>query len=96
MSQRSGKPTIRAKYHRPFMKAVFLAHALGQDGLALLPGCWEQRVDADWWLALNAHAQPLQCSHGHELDSMEAVFEYRGEAVAFVPELIRGDWRKGN
>jgi hypothetical protein len=78
------------------MKAVFLAHALGQDGLALLPGCWEQRVDADWWLALNAHAQPLQCSHGHELDSMEAVFEYRGEAVAFVPELIRGDWRKGN
>jgi hypothetical protein len=36
--------------------------ALGMKNISELPGCWEQKIDENWWIACNGHENPVQCS----------------------------------
>jgi hypothetical protein len=47
-----------------FARVVELALAAGAENLKEKPGCWEHQVDARWWVALNPHADPVDCSTG--------------------------------
>jgi len=73
-------------YTVAFVETIRLAYILGHRGISRRPGCWEDALDDEWWVALNAHDTSQRCSRGHLVDPLSAVFEYRGELVVLVSE----------
>lgn len=61
-----------------FGRLVELALATGATSIKDLPGCWEHDVDGRWWVAVNAHGEPVKCSHGVEVEPFRAYVEFDG------------------
>lgn len=61
-----------------FVAIADLASALGVGNLKARPGCWEHKVDEDWWIYLNAHGEPTRCSQGVEVPPYSAFIMFRG------------------
>lgn len=61
-----------------FFEIVKLAERLGLSGLNKFPGCWEHQVDGQWWIALNAHKEPMTCSMGAEVPPFHAYVQFNG------------------
>jgi hypothetical protein len=59
-----------------FMAVVELAEALGVERIDRLPGCWEHKVDAQWFIAVNGHTTP------------KAIRGFAGGAAAMPGEVL--------
>jgi hypothetical protein len=69
-----------------FAAIVELAESLGVSGINKLPRCWEHQIDGSWWIAVNAHPEPIQCSHGVAVAPFSAYIEFNGwPAGLFTP-----------
>jgi hypothetical protein len=67
-----------------FAGIVELAIAKGAQSIRDLPGCWEMQIDAEWWVAVNGHAETTPCSHGAEVAPYTAYLEYNGWPAGIV------------
>lgn len=63
---------------------VNYALARGVENMAALKGCWEERIDEDWWIALNGHREPVRCSRGAEVWPFTCYVEFRGTVAGVV------------
>lgn len=61
-----------------YAEVVKLAAALGVRDLPSLDGCWEHQVDAQWWIAMNGHDDPVTCSKGCVVQPMEICVVWHG------------------
>ena len=61
-----------------FVAVAELGFALGLRDIAKLDGCWEYQIDERWWIALNAHDQPVACSTGAEVEPFSIYVEFNG------------------
>ena len=68
----------REQIGEAFGKVCMLAGALGVKGINALPGCWEHAIDGTWWIALNGHAEPTECSRGASVPPYEMYVECNG------------------
>lgn len=41
------------------------------------PGCWERNVGGKWWIAVNGHSRPQQCSRGKIVPPQCCYVEWR-------------------
>jgi hypothetical protein len=67
-----------------FGRACELAMENGGENINLDAGCHEVSIDADWWLAINPHDRPRQCSRGATIKPFQIYFEWRGWPAGFV------------
>lgn len=59
--------------------------AMGAAPLNKHVGCWEQQVDASWWLAVNGHRTPTHTSRGGEpIPPFTAYVEYNGWPAGLI------------
>lgn len=58
--------------------------ALGVPRIDALPGCWERQVDAQWWIAVNGHREPVACSRGPSVPPFTCYVEFDGRPAGFV------------
>lgn len=65
-------------YSVAFLLIGELAHANGATPLKDYPGCWEASVGERWWVALNGHAEAVECSRGLKVDPYHAYVEFKG------------------
>lgn len=72
------------QYSEVFMKIGELGFALGMRNINQLPGCWEHQVDEQWFIALNAHAEPTKCSKGTTVPAFTAYIEFNGWPAGIV------------
>ena len=66
-----------SKIAEAFVAVADLAMRLGLSRLNELPGCWERQIDADWWIALNAHDVPTKCSAGPDVPPFSVYIRWR-------------------
>src|SRR4051812_42178304 len=50
----------------------------GVTSINKLPGCWEAKIDEQWWIAVNAHNVSVECSKGFDVQPFSAYIEYNG------------------
>jgi hypothetical protein len=55
-----------------------LCIALDAAPLSKHAGCWEERIDAHWDIAMNGHKKPMQSSYGAEVAPFCAYLRYNG------------------
>lgn len=68
-----------------FEAVAILAAALGVKKINQLPGCWEHQVDARWWIAVNGHAKPTNCSRtSGPIDPYTCYIEFDGWPAGLV------------
>lgn len=74
MTQRPGRPLSTL-----FLKLADLALAHGVKGIKHLPACWEVQIDERWWVAVNGHEVPVECSRaGQPVPAFSAYVEFNG------------------
>lgn len=61
-----------------FAEIAALAVRLGVIEINKLPGCWEHQVDERWWIAVNGHNEPVECSRGLKIDPFDCYIEFNG------------------
>ena len=61
-----------------------LGNKTGAAPATKFDGCWEHRVNDDWWLALNAHKVEIKCSKGPEVPPFTCYLEYKGWPAGLV------------
>ena len=70
-----------------FVLMCDLGLKLGVKRINELPGCWEQRVDDQWWFAMNGHNEPMiarssdgasSSGEGVSVPPFHAYVEYNG------------------
>jgi hypothetical protein len=67
-----------------FFEIADLAKRLGAERIGELPGCWEQRVDSRWWIAVNGKDKETACSHGSAVPPYSAYVEYNGWPAGMI------------
>lgn len=73
-------------------KNVFLAiceyaESRGISRLNLNPGCWEVKLDDQWWFAVNPHRTDQECSMGVTVRPFTIYVQYNGfPAGVFSPK----------
>ena len=77
-----------------FVRVIELAGAVGAPlPLSSLPNCWEHQVDADWWIAVNAHNgdrpaySPQHVGHPMDVPAFSCHIEYRGWPAGVISPL---------
>ena len=78
----------RMTEERP-LSAMFVAiadYALrqGVKSINALPGCWEQQIDEQWWIAVNGHREECLTSEGTAVPGFSAYVKYNGWPAGFV------------
>jgi hypothetical protein len=64
-------------------KLAIRLHVAPINGIA---GCWEYKVDAQWWIAVNPHNTPTKCSRGAVIEPFNCFVEFNGwPAGSFSP-----------
>lgn len=58
--------TTKQKQKPLFLDVIEYAQRRGVTTLKGIPGCWESQVDAQWWLAINGHAEATRTTKGGE------------------------------
>lgn len=61
-----------------FLLIARLAEKDGAAPITTFEGCWERQIGAQWWVAINAHARPVKCSHGAEVPPFNCYVEFNG------------------
>lgn len=61
-----------------FYEIANLAERLGVKDINVLPGCWEFRLDDQWWIAVNGRKEAVKCSTGVMVEPVHAYVEYNG------------------
>ena len=41
-------------------------------------GCWEHQIDESWWVAMNGHPEPKQCSTGETVKPYNCYIKFNG------------------
>lgn len=54
------------------MAIMAYAERHGVQQINQLPGCWEFQPGEGWFVAVNGHNTPAQCSHGTEVPPFHA------------------------
>jgi hypothetical protein len=67
-----------------FMAVVDWSEALGAAPMNRHAGCWEHAVDERWWVAVNAHKEPVACSHGPEVPPFTCYVEFNGFPAGLI------------
>lgn len=67
-----------------FAEVCGLALRLGARSIKDLPGCWEHQIDAQWWVALNGHNEPIKCSSGVEVPPYTMYVMYNGWPAGLI------------
>lgn len=58
--------------------------AAGGRNVAQLPGCFEARIDADWWMAANGATTPRLASNGMEVPGLAVYVERQGWPAGII------------
>lgn len=49
-------------------------------------GCWERKLDEQWWFAINGHKNAIRCARGPEVPPFNCYVEFNGwPAGSFDP-----------
>lgn len=67
---------------------LFCALAQKEDAAPLNKhaGCWERKLDEQWWFAINGQNDPIKCSRGPEVPPFNCYVEFNGwPAASFDP-----------
>ena len=67
-----------------FVEIAALAERIGVAPINALLGCWEHQVDPHWWIAVNGHAEPVQCSMGTKVPSFSAYVQFNGWPAGII------------
>jgi hypothetical protein len=67
-----------------FLEIAQLARRLGVEKINQLPGCWEHQIDKQWWVAVNAKAEAVTCSHGPDVPRFSAYVECNGWPAGLI------------
>ena len=67
-----------------YAAVVELALRLGAKDIFKLAGCWEHQIDAQWWCAVNGHAEATRSSHGASVPPFCLVVEYNGWPAGLI------------
>jgi hypothetical protein len=67
-----------------YIALVEVALAAGARDVGASPGCWEQQIDATWWMAANAAAEPRACSVGMQVPARAIYVERDGWPAGIV------------
>lgn len=73
-----------ADLERFFAALVALAGALDAMPMNRHEGCWELEIDEHWWLAVNGHRQPLECSRGVAVAPFACYVEFNGFPAGII------------
>lgn len=78
--------TANAGFCIAFSKVAELGTLLGAAPLNQFPACWEHQVDAQWWIAVNGHPDPMRCSAGVDVAAFHCYVQFDGwPAAVFNP-----------
>jgi hypothetical protein len=72
------------EFSEAFIAVVDLTEKHGAHNLAARPGCAELQVDENWWIALNGHREPIECSKGLEVPPFHCGVFWREWPLGFV------------
>ena len=61
-----------------FAELAEFAQSRGANNIRELAGCWESDVDEHWWVAINGHSEPCECSHGGTVPAFSTLIEWNG------------------
>lgn len=67
-----------------FIAIMNLGEALGVREIAKLDGCWEHRVDDQWFIVVNGHSEPTKCSTGAGVPPFSAYIEFNGWPAGII------------
>lgn len=63
---------------KAYAAATDYAITQGAEDIKSLPGCYEADVDGTWWIAINGHSGPIECSRGGEVLPFHVYVEFNG------------------
>lgn len=66
------------------MAICALGLAVGAAPLNELAGCWEERLDEHWEIAVNGHGAPTMCSFGHDVPPFHVCVQYNGWPAGLI------------
>lgn len=66
------------KISEAFYAAAEFAMSRGARNLVNVPGTWESAVGENWWIAINAHGDDVQCSRGIAVPPRSIYIEFNG------------------
>ena len=78
-SDKSVKPLSEA-----FLEIARLAERLGIKPLNELAGCWEYQIDRQWFMAVNGHNEPIECSMGVSVPPFHAYVQFNGWPAGII------------
>lgn len=61
-----------------------LGLALGVAPLNKRSGCWEERIDEQWEIAVNGHRTPMRCSHDCDVPPFSVYVQYNGWPAGII------------
>lgn len=67
-----------------FVELVKLAERRGVRRINALAGCWEFTLPGGWFVAVNGHAEPVECSRGVKVPPFRAYVESHGLPAGLV------------
>ena len=73
-----------SKIGETFYEVMQLGSRLGVKNINTLPGCWEHQVDDKWFIAVNAHDSPVECSKGPSVAPFHCYVEYNGFPAGLI------------
>lgn len=61
-----------------------LGIAVGTAPLNKYTGCWEFKIDEQWWIAVNGHREAMACSRGNDVPPFSAYIVYMGWPAGII------------
>lgn len=78
-----------------FAAVAGVAERAGETPINQRAGTWERQLDPAWWIAVNAHRDPVTCSKGVEVAPFTMYVEYNGWPAGILSPTAGGQFAAG-